>query len=151
MSCSVLIPSNSICTPTRLGYTIPTEYLQSIGLTTSLADVLMTSLLVVLIVHLIAAILALLAFIVSLFLASQVAAIIGLVLSIVTGLLSSLMLAVDIGLVIILKDNIGKFTNGGFVVDFGNAIWMVLVAVIMTWLGVIALSARTCYCCGIRR
>jgi hypothetical protein len=147
----VLDTGYGICTPPRLGYTIPTNYLDLIGLTPSLADAIMTSLLVILILHLIAAIFALLAFIVSLFLASQAAAILGLILSIITGLLSSLMLGIDVGLVLIVRSKVEAFTNGGFVVEWGNGIWMVLVAAILTWIGVVFLSARTCYCFGVRR
>jgi len=148
---SVLDTGYGECTKARLGYTIPTEYLNAIGLSTALADAIMTSLLIVLILHLIAAIFAFLAFIVSLFLASQVAAIIGLILSIITGILSTLMLGVDLGLVLIVRNKVEEFTNGGFVVQWGNGVWMVLVAAILTWIGVIFLSARTCYCFGVRR
>lgn len=36
-------------------------------------------------------------------------------------------------------------------IDWGNAVWMMLVGVIFTWTAVFLLSARACYCCGVSR
>ncbi len=37
-----------------------------------------------------------------------------------------------------------------FAAEFGDGVWMVLAAVLSTWIAVGFLSARACYCCGVR-
>jgi hypothetical protein len=74
-----------------------------------------------------------------------------LVLSIISALLTTIMFAVDVALVKTTMSRLPDYTNGGFAVAYGNAVWMALVAMVCTWVAVVLLSARACYCCGVHR
>ena len=140
------------CYGPKLGYDIPSGITDILGIDSQVVETVLKGLLVVLILHLVAAAFSLLALVPALFLASHTMAIFSLVFSIITALLSSVMLGVDLAVVIIVKNqlpNIGSTIQLG--VDFGNGVWMVLTAVILTWAAVILLSARSCFCCGVRR
>jgi len=144
--------SQGLCYGPQLGYTIPTSLLSEVGLSSQLANVAETGLLVLLSLHLVAAGLSTIIFILSLFLHSHVVAIIALIVAIVTAIIGSVMFAADLALVIVVKNNIDSLVSGAdFSVDFGNGVWMILVAMILTWVAVVVLSARACYCCGVRR
>ncbi|OJA08521.1 hypothetical protein AZE42_02463 [Rhizopogon vesiculosus] len=81
-----------------------------------------------------------------------VSTIIALVVAVITAVLSTVVFAVDVALVVAVKNNIHSlFSGGDFVVSFGNGAWMSLVAMILTWLLVIMLSAQRYYFCGVRR
>jgi len=141
-----------VCYGPQLGYTIPSSLLSEVGLSQELANVAETTLLTVLVLHLAAAGLSTIIFILSLFLHSHVVAIIALIIAIVTAIIGSVVFAVDLALVIVVKDNIDSlFSGADFNVQFGNAVWMILSALILTWIAVVVLSARACYCCGVRR
>lgn len=142
--------NNGVCIGRKLGYDIPPEFLSDVGVSPALANILLQGLQIILILHIVAAGLAFLSFLISLYLASQAASIIGLILSVATGLVSSVVLAADLALVGVARKKVGDISKG-FVVEWGNGIWMVLAAVVATWLGVVILSVRTCYCCGLRR
>ena len=101
--------------------------------------------------HPISAGLSFLTFINSLFLGSHAVSISALFFAIVTALLSTAVFVIDLVIVLVAKSKIGDIKVAHLAVDFGNAIWMVLVAVITTWTAVVLLSARACYCCGVRR
>ncbi|KAG6382019.1 hypothetical protein JVT61DRAFT_651 [Boletus reticuloceps] len=140
------------CYGPQLGYTIPTTFLRDAGLSTELANVAETSLLLLLSLHLVAAGLSTVIFILSLFLHSHAVAIIALIIAIVGAIVGTVVFAVDVALVIGVKDNINAlFSGASFNVQFGNAVWMILAAMILTWVAVVVLSARACYCCGVRR
>jgi len=144
--------SQELCYGPQLGYTIPTSLLSAVGLSTELANVAETGVLVVLILHLIAAGLSTTVFLLSLFLHSHVVAIIALIIAIVTAIVGTVVFAVDLALVIIVRNNIDSlFSGANFSVLFGNGVWMILTAMILTWVAVVVLSARACYCCGVRR
>jgi hypothetical protein len=121
------------------------------GISPTLAQAVEKGLLVILVLHPIAGGLATLGFIWSLFLASHPAAIFSLFIAIVTAIVASVVFAIDLALVIVARNEISSLPAFHLAVDWGNAVWMVLVAVVMTWLAVISLSARVCYCCGVRR
>lgn len=111
-----------------------------------------TSLLLLLSLHLVAAGLSTVIFILSLFLHSHAVAIIALIIAIVAAIVGSVVFAADVALVIVVQNNINSaFSDASFSVHFGNAVWMILAAMIMTWVAVVVLSARACYCCGVRR
>lgn len=111
-----------------------------------------TGLLLLLSLHLVAAGLSTTVFVLSLFLHSHVVAIIALIIAIVAAIVGSVVFAADLALVIVVKDNIDSLVSGvDFGVQFGNAVWMILTAMVMTWVAVVVLSARACYCCGVRR
>ena len=140
------------CYGPQLGYTIPTSLLSAVGLSTDLANVAETGLLLILSLHLVAAALSTIIFVLSLFLHSHTVAILTLIVAIVAAIVGSVVFAADVALVIVVKDNIDLlFSGANFSVQFGNGVWMILVAMVLTWVAVVVLSARACYCCGVRR
>lgn len=107
---------------------------------------------VILILHPVAAGLSLIGFCFSVFLGSHDIAILTLIVAVVTGIAAAVVFAIDLALVIIVKNEINtNLASYHIQVDWGNAVWMVLTAVVLTWIAVILLSARACYCCGVRR
>ncbi|KAK0494834.1 actin cortical patch SUR7/pH-response regulator pali [Armillaria luteobubalina] len=140
------------CFGPKLGYDIPSSITSLVNVDASIVKVALKGLLVVLILHLVAAALSLAALIPAMCLGSHALAIVALVISIVTALLGTIVFGVDIALVLTLKNQLPSLSSQiDLGIDFGNGIWMVLVAVILTWIAVITLSARACYCCGVRR
>jgi hypothetical protein len=122
-----------------------------VNLPSALIDALLTALLVILVLHPIAAGLAFIAMFFSLFLASHAITIVALIFTLISAMLTTLVWAVDLALVVTLKDNLDTLSGFDLEVDFGNAVWLVLVALLCIWTALILLSARACYCCGIRR
>ncbi|KAF9228504.1 hypothetical protein BS17DRAFT_342007 [Gyrodon lividus] len=146
------VVTQGVCYGPQLGYTIPASLLSDVGLSQELANVAETTLLLLLALHLVAAGLSTIIFILSLFLHSHTVAIIALIIAIVTAIIGSVVFAADVALVIAVKDNINSlFSGADFSVQFGNGVWMVMTALILTWIAVVVLSARACYCCGVRR
>lgn len=140
------------CYGPQLSYTIPTTFLSDVGLSTELATVAETGLLLLLSLHLVAAGLSTIIFILSLFLHSHPVAIIALITAIVAAIVASVVFAADVALVLVVRSKIDSLFSGArFTVQFGNAVWMILTALIQTWVAVVVLSARACYCCGVRR
>jgi hypothetical protein len=145
------IGQSTICYGPQLGYDIPSNITDFIGISSTVVDAIEKSLLAILVLHLVAAGLSFFGYILSLFLVSHRAAIVTLIIAIVTAIVASIVFAIDLALVIIARDKIDDSPDFRLQVDWGNAVWMVLVAVVATWLAVITLSARVCYCCGVRR
>ncbi|KAJ6559234.1 hypothetical protein DFH09DRAFT_523721 [Mycena vulgaris] len=145
-----IFTNDGLCFGPMLGYKVPDSIIALTGLSTTLIQFVLRGLLVVLILHPIAAGLSLITLVSSLFLASHKLSILALVLSIFTALISSAVFAVDLALVIIAKSQVAQIKTVQFAIQWGNAPWMGLAAVILTWLAVIALSARACYCFGVR-
>ncbi|OAX40207.1 hypothetical protein K503DRAFT_768771 [Rhizopogon vinicolor AM-OR11-026] len=140
------------CFGPQLGYTIPTSLLSLVGLSSELADVAETTLLTLLVLHLVCAGLSVVDFILTLLLHSRPATIIALVVAVITAVLSTVVFAVDVALLVVVRNNINSlFSGGDFVVSFGNGAWMILVAMILAWLLVTMLSAQRYYFCGVRR
>ncbi|KAK0226348.1 actin cortical patch SUR7/pH-response regulator pali [Armillaria fumosa] len=140
------------CFGPKLGYDIPSSITSLVNVDASVVKVALKGLLVVLILHLVAAGLSLAALIPAMCLGSHALAIVALVISIITALLGTIVFGVDLALVLTLKNQLPSLSSQiDLGVDFGNGIWMVLVAVVLTWVAVIMLSARACYCCGVRR
>lgn len=139
------------CYGPRLGYDVPDELGALVGISPLLLNVIEQSLLVVLVLHPIAAIFALIGFIISLFLKSHAMAILNLIISTLTVLLTTVVLAIDLSLVLVARNKMEEIGNFPFTVEWGIGIWMVLVATICTWLSVLFISARVCYCCGVRK
>jgi hypothetical protein len=130
---------------------VPDAIIALTGISTSLVEAVLKGLLVILVLHPIAAGLSFVTLISSLFLASHPLSILALVLAIITALVSSVVFAVDLALVIVAKNQVSQLEDLQFAIQWGNAPWMGLAAVILTWLAVVALSARACYCFGVRR
>lgn len=143
------IKAQQACYGPQLGYTVPISLLSLVGLSSALADVAQTTLLTLLVLHLICAGLSVINFILILFLHSHHVA---LAVSIITAILATVVFAVDVALVLSVRDNIDSlFSGGDFVVSFGNGVWMILTAMVLTWMMVIVLSAQRYYFCGVRR
>jgi hypothetical protein len=139
------------CFGPQLGYTIPSNLIALIGLNPSIVQILLRSLVILLVLHPVAAGLSFITFLNSLFLGSHAVSIVALLFAVITSLVSTAVFAVDLALVLVAKSNVKNITVARLEVVWGNAIWMVLAATILTWAAVILLSARACYCCGIRR
>lgn len=75
--------------------------------------------------------------------------VVSLILSIVTALVSSVVFAADLALVVIARQKVKSVTLGTFEVHFGNGVWMVLTATVVTWICVVILSMWVC--CGFKR
>ncbi|KAI5999870.1 hypothetical protein F5J12DRAFT_270719 [Pisolithus orientalis] len=149
--CGLSASGASECYGPQLGYTIPSDILSLVGLSQSVATIAEKSLLVLLVLHLVSAALSTIVFVLSLYLHSHAVAIIALITAIVTALVSSFVFAVDVVLVVLVKSHIDSlFLGANFGVEFGNGVWMVLVAVVMTWIAIVILSARACYCLGVK-
>jgi len=71
--------------------------------------------------------------------------------ALLTAIVASITLAADLALIIVAMGKVKDLTIAKFEVDFGNGVWMVVTAVILTWIAVIVLSARACYCLGVRK
>lgn len=145
------VKAQRACYGPQLGYVIPTYLLSLVGLSSKLAGVAETTLLTLLVLHLVCAVLSVIDFILTLLFHSHPATIIALVVSIITAILSTVVFAVDIALVVSVRNNIDSLFSGDFVVSFGNGVWMTLAATILTWIVVIVLSAQRYYFCGVRR
>ncbi|KAG7449711.1 uncharacterized protein BT62DRAFT_886449 [Guyanagaster necrorhizus] len=140
------------CFGPRLGYDVPSSVTELLDVDASLVQAALKGLLVILILHLVSAGLSLAAVIPAMFLGSHALAIMALVISITTALLGTVVFGVDLALVLTLKKELPSLSSQiDLGIDFGNGIWMVLVAVVLTWIAVITLSARACFCCGVRR
>ncbi|KAH7928704.1 hypothetical protein BV22DRAFT_1030468 [Leucogyrophana mollusca] len=146
------VTAEGACYGPQLGYTIPSSLLSLLGLSDELASVALNGLLVLLVLHLVTAGLSTIILILSLFLHSHAVAISALVVAIIASIISTVAFAADVALVLVVRNNIDSlFSGADFSVQFGNGVWMILVAMILTWAAVVVLSARACYCCGVRR
>ncbi|KAJ3994514.1 hypothetical protein F5050DRAFT_1773755 [Lentinula boryana] len=147
-----VLNDDGLCYGPRLGYqdVIPSVILAQIGLSQGLIDAALKGLLVVLIIHIVAAGFSLAGLFTSLFLASHSMTILSLLLSVITAILSTVVFVIDIVVAAVARVKIPEFSND-LSVGVGNAVWMVLGALVASWLGVIFLSARACFCCGVRR
>lgn len=133
-----------------LGYNIPSEITSLVGVSPSLVTAIEKVLSVILVLHPVACGLSFIGFILALFLGPHNIAIGTLIVSIVTGLVTGLVFAIDLALVLVARKEITDISTFHFQVDFGAAVWMVLISLIATWTAVVLLSARACYCCGVR-
>lgn len=138
------------CTAPHLGYVVAPDLLALTGYP-QLAGVVLKGLTVLLVLHPVCAGLAFLCMFTSLFLASPCMTVTSLIFSIFTAIVSSVTLAADLALEIEARQRVGPLTNNAVSVGWGNGVWMILAAVVLTWISVILLSAVACSCCGYRR
>ncbi|KAF5386221.1 hypothetical protein D9615_002313 [Tricholomella constricta] len=143
--------NNGVCYGPKLGYDIALDLTTLAGVSPLLIQAVQQSLLVVLVLHPIAAGFSFIGFVFSFFLGPHGIAIFTLMIAIIAGIVGSVVLAIDLALVIIVRNKIIDEIPYHFEVLFGPGTWMVLAAVAMTWLAVLFLSARACYCCGVRK
>ena len=140
----------SECFGPMLGYTIPDEILTLTGYP-QLVEALEEGLLVILVLHLVAGALAFLGVFTSLFLESHGMAIASLVTSVFTVLVGAVVFAIDLTLILVGKQRISGLTDFNYQVDFGPGVWMVLIAVALSFLGMVLMSVVVCECCGVGR
>ncbi|KAL4244957.1 pH-response regulator palI/RIM9 [Abortiporus biennis] len=138
------------CTPTHLGYTVPEDLLDLTGFPEA-AGAVVKALTVLLVLHPVCAILAFLAMFTSLFLSSKAMTIISLILSIALALVAGAVFAVDLAIEIIARNDIAPLVGPTVIVGWGNAVWLALIGVALTWVSVILLSIVSCRCCGYRK
>jgi lysylphosphatidylglycerol synthetase-like protein (DUF2156 family) len=134
-----------------LGYDVPEYFSAALKVSQSLVQAVEKGLLAILILHPIAAGLATASFLTSLFLASHAFSIFSLILTIITAVLSSVLFVIDLVLVLVANANVKNLRDLKVSVSFGNAVWLILVAVVFCWAAVITLSARACFCMGVRK
>ncbi|KAF5384525.1 hypothetical protein D9757_000459 [Collybiopsis confluens] len=148
-----VINDGGLCYGPKLGYqdVIPSSILAEVNVSQSLVDTALQGLIAVLIMHLVAAGTSLFTLFTSLFLASHAMTILALISAIVTALITSVVFIIDALIVGVARAKVPELSSEGLGVRVGNGVWIVLGAVIAAWLGVILLSARACYCCGVRR
>jgi hypothetical protein len=139
------------CFGPKLGYDVPDYIAKTVGLSPTLLAVIQKALLGVLVLHPIVAGLMFLNLIASLFLASHSISIVVLTFTIITTILATAALTIDLGLVLAAKAELKTIQSVQFEIVFGNGVWLILTAVLLSWLAVVALSARACYCLGVRR
>ncbi|KAH8087825.1 hypothetical protein BXZ70DRAFT_955328 [Cristinia sonorae] len=144
-----IFTNNGVCTQSRLGYEVPEDLLELTG-HPELADIVLKSLTFLLVLHPICAGLAGLGMITSLYLASKCMTVFSLIISIFTAIVGTVTLAADLALEIEARNRVGPLTNLAVTVGWGNGVWMVLAATVLTWISVIMLSAIACRCCGRR-
>ncbi|KIM82565.1 hypothetical protein PILCRDRAFT_820423 [Piloderma croceum F 1598] len=146
-----LLHNTGECIGPQLGYSIPVEYLNLLGVSTSLVNALLKGLEILLVLHPVAAGLSLLTLLQALFLGHHGISICALIMALLTAIVSSVTLAADIALVIVARSKVKDLTIAQFGVNFGNGVWMVAAAVALIWITVVFLSARACYCLGVRK
>jgi hypothetical protein len=133
-----------------VGYQIPESILEVTGYP-ALAGIVLHALTLLLILHPIVAGISLAGACTSLFLDSHAMHIISLILTVINSFLSSIVLAADLAINIVARARVPGLAGGGVQVGWGNGVWMVLVGVVLSWLGVILLSIPVCGCCGMSR
>ena len=149
------------CTTPALGYDVDPGILELTG-HPEVIEALLHSLVTVLVIHPVSVglvfatlVLSLLSLL-SLFYAPQYRtrahklAVAALVFGVLAALLTTLSAIFDISLVAVARDRIGELSDNEFVVSWGNAVWMALVAAILSWVSVVVLSSLVCGCCGQR-
>jgi len=147
-----LDPNSEICFGPKIGYSVSSFVdLNKAGISTDIVAVVESALFVVLVLHPVSAGLALLSLICSLFLASQAFSIFTLILTIINALVSTVSMAIDLALVLVARSRVPSLGTFSIAIDFGNGVWMTVTGVILTWIGVVLLSARACYCLSVRR
>ncbi|KAF8806592.1 hypothetical protein BYT27DRAFT_7224335 [Phlegmacium glaucopus] len=146
------ISNAGTCYGPMLSYNVSSfVQLNDAGISPEIVDIVEQALLVVLVLHPIVAGLSFLSVGSSLFLASHAFSIFTLILTIITALVATLSLAIDLALVLVARNRVATLGSFKLAIDFGNGVWMIVTAVILTWIAVVLLSARACYCLGVRR
>jgi len=139
------------CVGPQLTYQIPPSLSNLIGLSTQTTDILSKALLILLILHPVAAGLTLIALFFSLFLHATCAAVLASLAAVLSALTAAIVFAADIAIVIVSRQKLQALPNSQYTVLFGDGVWMVLVAVCLTWVACFVLLARACHCCGVRK
>ncbi|RPD57782.1 hypothetical protein L226DRAFT_163462 [Lentinus tigrinus ALCF2SS1-7] len=135
---------------TMLGYTIPEDILNLTGYP-ALVDDVADGVTAVLVLHLVAAGLAFVGVFSSLFLESNAMCILSLVTSIFTVLVGLVVFGIDLAVILVGKERVGPLTDFNYSANWGPALWLVLVGVVLSFIGMILMSVVVCRCCGVGR
>ncbi|OCH86085.1 hypothetical protein OBBRIDRAFT_797529 [Obba rivulosa] len=138
------------CFGPQVGWTVPQDVLALTGMP-QLVDDVVEGLTVVLVLHPVCAALAFVCIFTSLFLESHNMAIASLVMSVLTMLLGATVFAADLALVLIAQIKIAALSDFQYTVSWGPAPWMVMVAFVLCFIGMVLLSVVVCGCCGVGR
>lgn len=138
---------DGFCYGPSVGYKIPESVLQVTGYP-QLASAVLEGLTVLFILHAVVAGLSFIGAITSLYLENHAMHIISLIVTIINTILSSVVFAADLAVNIVAKDRVPGLTGGGLEIQWGNGVWLILVGVVLSWLGIILLSIPICSCCG---
>ncbi|GJE91351.1 SUR7/PalI family protein [Phanerochaete sordida] len=139
------------CTKPELGYDVPPDVLSLIGFPVAVSQDLLDALKVLLVLHPVSAGLSFVTLFFSVFVRSQAMTVLALIFAVVAAIVGSVSLGADLALIIVATDKVHDELGSLLSVTFGPAVWMVVAAVALSWIGVITLSAIACRCCGIRR
>lgn len=149
---SQLEPNSETCFGPKLGYDVASFIdLSEAGISPTIVTIVEDALSVVLVLHPVSAGLSFLSLIFSLFLHSHAFSIFTLILTIINALVSTVSMAIDLTLVLVARSRLPSLGTLSIAVDFGNGVWMTVTGVVLTWIGVVLLSARACYCLGVGR
>jgi len=146
--------NNGECIGPQLGYTIDPRVIAAVTNEPELANLILKALTILLVLHPIAAGLAFLTLIpviASCCVFHTAPWIISLVLSVATAIMSTIVFAADVALVLVARHKLRSQHTVNVTVGFGNGVWIMLVSTIFTWVAMILLAARVCYCCGYGR
>ncbi|EMD33143.1 hypothetical protein CERSUDRAFT_118206 [Gelatoporia subvermispora B] len=138
------------CFGPQVGWTVPEDVVELTGMPQLVHDVV-EGLTAVLVLHPVCAALAFICVFTSLFLESHNMAIASLVMAILTMLLGAVVFAADLALVLIAQIKIGALSDFQYTVSWGPGPWMVLVAFVLCFIGMVLLSVVVCGCCGVGR
>jgi len=149
-------PGGPICFGPKLGYEVPEDLAAIAQVSQSILDTVESALLAVLVLHPVVAGLGFLNLCFSIFLsifsAEQALAIVNLVIAVTTAFVATASMAVDIAIITAARSNLQDLQRRfAFEIEFGNAVWISIAGVSLNWMAVVLLSARACYCLGIRR
>ena len=142
------VDPNGTCYGPSAGYKIPDSFLRITGYP-QLAKIVLEGLTVLLVLHPVVAGLSFVGAFTSLFLDTHAMLIISLIFTIINTILSSVVVAADLAIVIIARSRVPGLTGGNFDIEWGNAVWLALVGVILSWVGMVLLSVPVCGCCGV--
>jgi hypothetical protein len=142
------VDPDGLCYGPSVGYRIPDSILEITGYP-ELAKAVLKGLTALLILHPIVAVLSFIGAATSLFLDTHAMLILSLVFTIINSFLSSIVVAADVAIVVVARSRVPGLTGGSFDIEWGNALWLALVGVVLSWLGVILLSIPVCGCCGV--
>ncbi|KAF9047466.1 hypothetical protein BJ165DRAFT_1466383 [Panaeolus papilionaceus] len=144
-----LVTNPGTCFGPQLGYTVPDYLAKAIEVPPAVLSAVQQTLLLILVLHPISCGLILIAFIFSMFLGSKAFSVFALIWLIFTALVVSASVGIDVALVLVAQKEVANLENFEFEIVFGNGVWMAVAGLVMVWLAVVVLSARTCYCCGV--
>ena len=136
------------CLGPKLGYSISDQILAMTGYE-AIAKVALTALTTLLVLHPVVVGLSFIGMISSLWLASRPMHIFSLIITILNTMLSTVVFAVDLAINIIARSESVLATQYSLSFGWGNGVWLALVGVIFSWLGMIFLSIPVCGCCGL--